>query len=250
MADKRFETLLCDTSEARSIHYGLRYQVYCKETGFEDPSAFFDGKEKDTHDANSAHFVVKDPNNGAYIAAMRLVYAHRGRLPLEPHCNLQPVPGRLLERTRMVEMSRLCVLESHRRHNRDRDLGLRVIDGPSGEVRKTRPNPRYPEILLNFIRATCAWSREHDVLFCYFLINRALARTLKRLNIELIQVGDSIEHRGMRTPYVVDLRMTEQRMLERLPEFKALSANASPYFRYSLLKESATEVGSDIARIG
>lgn len=242
MGDVRFETVLCDTAESRSIHYRIRYQVYCMETGFEDPGEFSDGKEKDDHDGNSVHFAVRDPANGRWIAAMRLVLAGPGQLPMEPMCNLEPVPEDPSRRRQMVEFSRLCVLESHRRHNRDRSL-VRVVDGRSGVVSKTVPHPRYPEILLSFIRAVFAWSRENDVRHCYFLINRALARTLKRLNLELTPVGDSCEHRGIRTPYLVDLRLSEQRMLEKLSVFKELNSVGSPFAYYSQWEETATGIG-------
>ena len=241
MGDTRFETVLCDTAESRRIHYQIRYQVYCMETGFEDPGEFTDGNEKDSHDGNSAHFVVRDPANGNWIAAMRLVLAGDGRLPSESMCNLEPVPQDSSKRRQAVEFSRLCVVESHRRHNRDRSL-VRIIDGKSGQLSKTVPHPRYPEILLSFIRATFAWSRENDVRYCYFLINRALARTLKRLNLQLTPVGDSCEHRGVRTPYLVDLRLSEQRMLEKLSVFKELNSRGAPYSRSSERDEVAADV--------
>ena len=239
MGDARFETVICDTAESRSIHYKIRYQVYCMETGFEDPDEFAEGKEKDRHDGNSVHFAVRDPANGHWIAAMRLVLAGDGKMPSEAMCNLAPVPEDPSLRCQMVEFSRLCVAESHRRHNRDRSL-VRIIDGKSGQVSKTIPHPRYPEILLSFIRAVFAWSRENDVHYCYFLINRALARTLKRLNLDLTQIGDSCEHRGIRTPYLVDLRLSERRMLEKLSVFKELTSNGEPFSYYSELQKAGS----------
>lgn len=237
MEGAKFQTVLCDTEESCSIHFQIRYQVYCRESGFEDPKEFADGMETDGHDRHSVHFAVRDPKSGSWIAAMRLVVAGQGRLPLERSCNLTPVPGRLLERRSRVEFSRLCVLESHRRHNIDRSLGFSVIDGPSGVVRKTMPDPRYPEIMLGFIRATFAWSRKNDVTHCYFLVNKALARTLKRLNILLTPVGDAFEHRGLRTPYLVDLRESERRMKEKLVVFRELERRGEPYVLYSDLPE-------------
>lgn len=232
MGDTRFEVVLCDTAESRSIHYQIRYQVYCMETGFEDPEGFSDGKEKDGHDGDSVHFAIRDTASGNWIAAMRLVLAGEGVLPSEGMCNLAPVSETPVRRQQAVEFSRLCVIESHRRHNRDLSL-VRIIDGKSGEVSKRVPHPKYPEILLSFIRATFAWSKDNNVRDCYFLINRALARTLKRLNLELKPVGESCEHRGVRTPYLVDLRLSEQRMLEKLSVFKELNSRGAPYSCYS-----------------
>ena len=104
MDKPKFESVLCDTEEARSVHYQLRYQVYCRETGFEDPNEFRDGMEKDRHDHHSAHFVVRDPLNHQWMAAMRLVMAGQGRLPSEHYCNREPLPEKLLERGRLRQL--------------------------------------------------------------------------------------------------------------------------------------------------
>ncbi len=235
MDEAKFQTILCDTDESCSIHYQIRYQVYCRETQFEDPEEFTDGKETDCHDGHSVHFAVRNPASSSWIAAMRLVSAGDGRLPLERACNLEPVPRDPGERASCVELSRLCVLESHRIHNRDRSLGLAIIDGKSGVVKRAMPDLRYPEIMLGFIRTTFAWSRENGVTHCYCLVNRSLARTLLRLNLHLTQVGDPIEHRGIRTPYVVDLRESERRMRNKLAIFRELEGASDPYTTHSEL---------------
>ncbi len=236
MQEGRFETVLCDTAESRSIHYRIRYRVYCMETGFENPKAFEDGKEKDGHDKHSTHFIVRDLANGHWIAAMRLVGAGGGRMPAEEFCNLEPVPENLVTRSKMVEFSRLCVIESHRRRNRDRSLPIGIVNKQdSNKVRLTTPHPMYPEILLSFLRATADWSRENNVYYSYFLISRALARTLKRLNLEINPVGDSCEHRGIRTPYVVDLRESERRVKEKPSVFREMFVEGNTYTRYSTL---------------
>ena len=235
MVKPKFETVLCDIEESRSLHYQIRYQVYCRETGFEDPSGFTDGKERDGHDRHSVHFVVRDPLNSQWMAAMRLVLAGGGRIPSEEFCNVEPLPEKLLERTNFVEFSRLCVLQSHRRHNRDRSMGFKVVDGSSGGMKVTRPDPRYPEIMLGLINSTFEWARRNDVRYCYFLINRALARTLQRLNLNLRPVGNPIEHRGTRTPYIVDMRDSEMRMKQKLSVFRELSRQGTHYCHYSQL---------------
>ena len=237
MVKPNFDYVLCDTEEARSLHYQIRYQVYCRETGFEDPNEFTDGMEKDKHDRHSVHFAVRDRVNGNWMAAMRLVMAGSGRLPSEMHCNTEPLPENLIMRASMVEFSRLCVLQSHRRHNRDRSVRLKIVDGKSGEVIITRPDPRYPEIMLGLINATFEWSRRNHARYCYFLVNPALARTLKRLNLDLRPVGEPTEHRGTRTPYIVDLWDSENRMKQKVSVFRELARQGEHYQVYSELGE-------------
>ncbi len=42
----RFEAVLADSDESRCINYRLRYHVFCKETGLEDPANFPDEQQK------------------------------------------------------------------------------------------------------------------------------------------------------------------------------------------------------------
>ena len=72
MVSKNFEVILANDPRSRHIHYQLRYQVFCLETGYEDPSQFPDGEEKDEWDDDAAHFLVKERSSGQWVAAMRL----------------------------------------------------------------------------------------------------------------------------------------------------------------------------------
>ena len=237
MVNPNFEAILCDTPEARNIHYKLRYNVYSQVMNSEDPVGFTDGKEKDSHDKHSIQFLSRDSTNRQWVAAMRLVLAGRGILPLEEFCSIEPVPQKLLLRHSMVEFSRLCVLQSHRQHNRDRSLALKVVDGRSGDVRTSRPNPRYLKIMLGLINATFEWSRRHDIHYCYILISRGLARTFQRLNLDLRPAGEPVELYGSRTPYIIDLRASEPRMKQKLSVFREMSMQDSHYRHYSELDE-------------
>jgi len=237
LVNPNFEAILCDTPEARNIHYKLRYNVYSQVKNSEDPVGFTDGKEKDCHDRHSIQFLSRDSTNRQWVAAMRLVLAGRGILPLEEFCGIEPVPQKLLVRHTMVEFSRLCMLQNHRQHNRDRSLALKVVDDRSGDVKTPRPNARYLEIMLGLINATFEWSRRHDIHYCYFLISQALARTFQRLNLDLRPAGEPVELRGLRTPYIVDLRATESRMKQKLSVFREMSRQGNHYRYYSELDE-------------
>ena len=239
MAKPSFETILCDTAEARSINYQLRNQVYYRETDLEGPNGLSDGKDRDKYDKHSVHFVARSPSNRQWVAAMRLVLAGHGVLPLEKFCNIEPVPENLPIRHTIVEFSRFCVLQSHRRHNRNRGLDLKVIDGRSGEMKIARSDPGYPEIMLGLINATFEWSRKHDVRYCYFLITRTLARTLQRMGMELRPAGEPAEHHGLRTPYIMDLRESEYGMKCNLPLFREISRQTAHYRHYSGLNKKS-----------
>ena len=56
------------------------------------------------------------------------------------------------------------------------------------------------------MRAAGIYALKRDVNFCVLLITDAFARMLRTLGVRLLQAGPATEHRGMRTPYLVDMR--------------------------------------------
>jgi len=64
-----------------------------------------------------------------------------------------------------------------------------------------------------------------------------LARTLQRLNLDLRPAGEPVELRGLRTPYIVDLRASERRMKQKLSVFREMSRQGNHYRYYSELDE-------------
>ena len=59
MFDQHYEVLLADTPKSKAIHYGIRYQVYCEEMGFENKADFPQEQEFDHYDDHAAHFIVR-----------------------------------------------------------------------------------------------------------------------------------------------------------------------------------------------
>lgn len=76
--------------------YKIRYQVYCLETGYENPFAYPQKMERDNFDVRSIHFIVRSRATGDWIAAMRLVLGPLGNLPIKQFATIEP--ERLLKR--------------------------------------------------------------------------------------------------------------------------------------------------------
>src|SRR5574338_334496 len=53
-----FDVVRADTPDLVSEALRLRYQVYCVENPFEDPSEHPDGLERDRYDAQAAHCLL------------------------------------------------------------------------------------------------------------------------------------------------------------------------------------------------
>ena len=69
MFDENFRVCFADTPFGVALHQRIRYQVFCLDKGFEDPSAFSTAQETDTWDDQSAHFIVQNKKTLQWVAA-------------------------------------------------------------------------------------------------------------------------------------------------------------------------------------
>ncbi len=210
MYDSKFEVIIADDEETRSIHYALRYKVFCLESGFENPKDFPEGKERDEWDSNAIHFLVRERNTGQWVATMRLVSPHKSMLPIDSHTDIK-LPHRP-SISHCAEISRLCIVGHCRQRehghvvstNTTQDMeNLKFLKTPRIEPLKRRQTV---EILKALMNAGAMYSSELGIRYWYMLVTQSLARILGRtLPLDLQQAGDSCWHRGERFPFLADL---------------------------------------------
>ena len=242
--DRHFETILADTPNTKSAHYRLRYQVFCLETGFEDPGQFPDREERDEADGHAVHFLTRERAHPDWVAAVRLVLARDGELPLGGICKLDDEHAELLEDPRAAEVSRLSMVGSYRRRTQERvtACGLDSIDTNPKIVPFERR--REPVVLLGMLRAALTYSRYNGVEKLFFLIRPALARVLSREGIPFDRAGPACEHRGLRYPYVADVKEGWRALCAHSdPDVRDMFAAPLAYRADSQLSEKPTSPG-------
>ncbi|WP_018144838.1 MULTISPECIES: acyl-homoserine-lactone synthase [unclassified Thioalkalivibrio] len=168
----RIRTYLARSEAARRIHYRLRYEVYCRETGFEPAEQHPEGIERDAYDEHAEHFLISHegrPPETRWVGAMRLILPGKRPLPTTTNCRLFPeveadadVPA--------VEVSRL------------------IVRGAS------------PEVLYHLCQASQEYARRHGYLRMFFLVRPALARLLRCHGLPVEVCGSPHRHRGTRIP--------------------------------------------------
>ncbi|AHK80773.1 hypothetical protein M911_13930 [Ectothiorhodospira haloalkaliphila] len=122
MIENDYEVVVADTREMRRIHHRLRYQVYCLETGYEDPAAFPDGMERDEWDEYSIPFLVRHRPSGEWIGTMRLIPSLDGRLPIFNLMGCAPGADHA-GGAGAWEISRVCIPSVYRRKAERRVIG-------------------------------------------------------------------------------------------------------------------------------
>ena len=110
MLDTEYQYYLADTDEGKSIHFQLRYHVYCLRERFEDPKFFPDKEERDQHDDSSAHFLVRSRTTGNWLGGMRLIVDQARNLPVNNIASIDAANIAALGTEKVAEASRLLSL--------------------------------------------------------------------------------------------------------------------------------------------
>jgi len=231
--DDQFEVVLADDEFSRSIHYQIRYQVYCLEEGFEDRGRFSNEEEKDQWDDHSVHFLVRSRQSDEWVAAMRMVIPDTGSLPIEQLCDIDPIVMPSFPEKQIAEISRMCIVDSYRRKQLAKESGrLQAVPDTKGAGERVHKSI----IMKGLLRAAATYSEDHDIPFWYFLTTPALARIINRLNVQLIKVGSAYEHRGIRYPFLANIRQAVEQAKKGCPDMAAtLYSRATAYTRFSEL---------------
>lgn len=203
-----FRVVAAGTDALRDEVYRIRYDVYCRELGYEDPSAFPDGREIDAHDAHSLHCLLRYRESGVYAGCVRLVRPDPADLdaplPFETVCTGHLWPAALetvkAQRSQIGEISRLAVPSRFRRRLGDEGTPAGVLPekGKAGRGRRT------PPIALGLYLAAAAAGLREGLEGVFALMEPKLARRLHGYGIHFRQVGDAVEHRGPRAPFYID----------------------------------------------
>lgn len=219
-----FLPMLANTAEQREQAFRIRYEVYCREFGFERAEEHPDGMESDDYDAQSVHcLLVHQPSNRA-AGCVRLVLPDpkdpHAPLPFEQHCmnSLDRAVADPLLANRMAigEISRLAVIsEFRRRHNEQRS--------PEGDTEAASysliEQRHFPFIAVGLYLSAASTGMLGGLEGVFAMMEPRLARHLSRYGIRFTQVGQVIDYHGPRAPFYI----TRDDLLHGLkPEISAL----------------------------
>lgn len=207
-----FTITMADTDELRKEVFRLRYDVYCRELGWEDPARFPDRLEKDIYDGVSRHCLLTHRRSGMFAGTVRMVMTHDSALeppiPLVSHCAGKLFDGPLrpdrLPGGSFGEISRLALRSEFRRRSQENanpeGHGAHLFEWTQDERR------RFPHIALGLYLGASAVGLADGASGVYAMMEPRLARHLSFAGICFEQVGEPIEFRGLRAPYYISRR--------------------------------------------
>jgi len=202
-----FEVVPAVTDELVREAQKIRHDVYCQELGWEPISP--DGLETDDFDAHSLHCLLRSRTRNKYIGCIRLVLPNDSgsgvNLPIQDTClgvldAGHPDPLALKSR-QVAEVSRLAIAADYRR--RRNEQGRPVSFGDRESVKQERR--KFPYIPVALYLGMLEMASRNDIKTLYILTEPLLAKHFSRLGGKLQQVGQGVEHRGLRKPYTMDV---------------------------------------------
>jgi N-acyl amino acid synthase of PEP-CTERM/exosortase system len=238
MLEQGYDFYLADTDAGKSIHYRLRYQVYCLREKFEDPARYPKFLEQDEYDDASVHFIVRSRATGEWLGAMRLIVAPVEKLPVSRFSSFDPANLAGVSSTRVAEASRLCILLPTRPRADFATNASQTQKTPTASSHRNSDALQTSWIAVGLIRAARQYCLRNDIVHCFFLISDPLARILRRLGMEIGPVGSPCQHRGWRRPYIHNVKTGYQAMRTRSPELYKSFCRPTAYSNFSGLEES------------
>ncbi|MBA6391062.1 PEP-CTERM/exosortase system-associated acyltransferase [Colwellia sp. BRX10-3] len=210
------------SDELRDEVFRIRHNVYCEELAFEKVKA--EGKEQDEFDAQSIFSMIKHKPSNTYTSCVRVVKSANESelLPIEKYC-LASIQNKELHpsnfpRHEIAEISRLAVKADFRRRKMDKFKGSAVgaINVPTYSETELRC---FPFIAIGLYMAAATMSMETGVKHVYVMMEPRLARSMRFVGINFIQLGQAIDYHGLRAPYYINANMF---MEDLSPGFKSL----------------------------
>lgn len=232
-----FNVELATSTEAINEVFEVRYQVYCIDKPFEDPSCFVNKREHDAYDPRSAHALIRHRITRDSVAAVRLVMAGNNPahsdFPMEGPClprmdQTARDAFASARREQVAEISRMAVSrEFRRRLNEDESASgasdfVCYSDSENGKR-------AMPYISLGLFSAILQMSVKHGITHWMAVMEPAQLRLLKRFGVEFDHVGPVMEYHGCRRPAFTEAASLIEGIRKRRPDVWSLITDAGRY---------------------
>jgi len=215
----RFDLIKADSLHLKRVCYRLRYQTYCVENAFEDPTAFIDNFEADDYDERSLHgFIVFWPT-GMPIGTVRLILPSKNGEPDVPFALFCGQPGIADERdfpfSQMAEISRFSISQQYLRSASQEIDGARPRSDAQGLPQAIVSRD---SAIVALIRLFVGFAAESGVQYFCALMQKSLLRRVRGVGIYFDPVGPEIEFHGLRQPSLIKISTMLARVKRERPD--------------------------------
>lgn len=229
-----FEMLPALSDELKNEVYKLRYQVYCIETGFENPDEHPDEIETDDFDKYSVHYLIRHRQSNIYAATTRLILPDRSNLdrlfPIEIYSTIENHEElKDKQRCYLAEASRFCVSKTFKKRKNDYQGSLVGISPDWEQKRSAEERKMYPHLSIALYACLIKMSYENNIQYWYAVMEPALIRFFSTLGIYFKNIGPVTQYHGLRRPCVISVSDLLGGVFEKNPDIWAMMSNNGQY---------------------
>ncbi|MCG5535473.1 PEP-CTERM/exosortase system-associated acyltransferase [Ectothiorhodospira mobilis] len=219
-----FQVLPADDPERLEQVFRIRYDVYCREFGYEREEDCPGGLERDDYDGHAVHCLIMHQPTMRAAGCIRVVIPPPGepgfQLPLERFCGESlDHPERRPDhfpRDDIGEVSRLAVHTQFRRRKGESETPAGF---PADYILTEDERRTFPLLGLALFCAGTSLMKQAGREQAFVMMERRLARMLQASGFPFVQVGRPMAYHGERAAYHV----TVQQVLESMrPDIREL----------------------------
>ena len=186
----------------------LRYEVYCREFGFEREEDCPGGLETDPYDRQADHCLIRHRPSGEIAGCLRLVHLQIPGgvtdLPIQIHAAAAlagtPIDPSTTPASERCEISRIAVSAGFRRRPFEQE-------GPLGNEESAAidaPDARsFPLLAVALFMASRLMVLHRGTPHVFAMMEPRLARMLARAGLDFRRLGPVVEYHGQRAAYYI-----------------------------------------------
>jgi len=202
-----FEIIPATTDELKKEVFKLRYQVYCHETGFEEPEDFPDGVEVDEYDRHSVHYLIQHRQSKLYAATTRMILTDPQDpdmlFPIERYTEISNLDiAKDVARLNIAEASRFCVSKEFKKRKNEAGTETGISDSFDADTTENE-NRVLPHLSIGLFACLIRISVDYKIHRWYAVMEPALVRFFTTLGIKFIAIGPLADYHGKRRPYTI-----------------------------------------------
>lgn len=183
----------------------LRYDVYCREFGFEREEDCPGGREADPYDVQADHCLIRHRPTGDVAGCLRLVRAGAiADLPIQHHAAPALVGASMhpaaVPDAQRCEISRIAVSAGFRRRAAEQESPLGTESPAAIDIPDARS---FPLLAVALFMAARLMVLHRATPHVFAMMEPRLARMLARAGLDFQRLGPVIEYHGPRAAYYI-----------------------------------------------
>jgi len=208
--NKYFKIKFASSKSLRQEAFKIRYGVYSRELGWEPENE--SEMETDEYDDHSYHCLLEHRRTNVFAGCIRLIIPPVQnpdlQLPFEANCldsaRKEVLDPASLERGSFSEISRLAVLDSFRRRNKEKSVPYVLTEVDPETVYSEEERRNFPNIAIGLYLGGLALANLCNHKGMFVMMEPRLNKRLQRFGLPFEQVGDVVDYHGMRAMFYLD----------------------------------------------